>query len=109
MSILSFNSAWAGDEDMLNPYTRFDPETGYFIPIDELAVDQERQVSTKTLDQTVPATIPDPSVQATIPNLVKDSPSPDGSENQSGLILAGIVSLLAGLIFGFWKYRVDAK
>ncbi|MGK0298142.1 MAG: LPXTG-motif cell wall-anchored protein [Gammaproteobacteria bacterium] len=109
VSILSLNSVWAGDEDMLNPYTQFDPETGYFIPIDELAVDQKSQDSTMTLDKTVPTTIPDPPEQATIPNLANDSPNPGSPENQSGLILAGIVLLLAGLIFGFRKYRVEAK
>ena len=108
VSILPINSVWAGDEDMLNPYTQFDPQTGFFIPIDELAVDQESQDS-MILDQTVPATIPDLTAKTTIPNVVNDSTNSGRSENQFGLILAGFVLLLAGLIFGVRKYRVDAK
>ncbi|MGY8815757.1 MAG: LPXTG cell wall anchor domain-containing protein [Gammaproteobacteria bacterium] len=109
MSILSINCAWAGDEDMLNPYTQFDPETGFFIPIDELAVEEESQDSTMTQNQTVPTTIPEPTEQRSIPAPTNDSISPARPENQSGLILAGIVLLLAGLIFGFRKYRADTR
>ena len=81
---------------MLSPYTRFDPETGFFIPIDKQAAEEENQDSTMALDQ---------NEQQSNTMQVEESPVSIRSTNQSLLMLGGMVFLLAGMILGFRKYQ----
>lgn len=86
----------AGDEDMLSPYTQFDPETGYFVPIEDTTLQPEKQDS-------LVAQVPEEP--ASTPELIEKPSLVSGPAYQSLLMSVGIIILLAGMIVGFRKYR----
>ena len=99
--MLTINSLWAGDEDMLSPYTQFDPETGFFIPIDPQPVQHESQDSTMAVD---------PNTQSSSSTNVDESKVEESQESigptiQSLVMVVGIVLLLTAMIFWFRKNR----
>lgn len=93
----------AGDEEMMNPYTRLDPETGFFVPIDELPDDQ--QATGTAVENDIPVKDWDGQSSSLI---VNPSSASTSSLSQSLLILGGIgfiVVLAGGLIVWLRKPR----
>jgi hypothetical protein len=103
-------TAWSGDEDMLNPYTQFDPETGYFIPMDEQPVipEYESTVVTAVPNEKSPtpvAVIPNEQLLTPVNQL--ELPSPSKESNLPVFLLLGVIILVAGLVLGIRKYRMN--
>ena len=97
--LVSLSQVWAGDEDMLNPYTEFDPETGFFLPIENMPANQQAQDSTM-------ATAPVEQVMTPVTSdETSESPLPAKSTTPSLLVLIGIVVVLTGMIFAYRKYQ----
>ncbi len=82
LTLLLQNVAIAGDEDMLTPYAEFDPETGFFLSPEEMAVDN-------SLPQTVTAA---PPIAA-----MPESP-PQGVETNSNAMSFNPLLLISTLI-----------
>jgi hypothetical protein len=83
----------AGDEDMMSPYTQFDPETGFFIPIDPQTVEHQTQYQDN--GNTAMSAAEPPA-----PQMTEDDLSSSSSLSQNHLIIlsAGILLLLAGTV-----------
>ena len=92
----------AGDEDMMSPYTQFDPETGFFLPIDPQAVDPATQAQGQMSNNTTAIT-----AQVPAPPTVNDESPATSSNSQSHLIIiAGVVLLLfAGAVYYFRRAK----
>jgi hypothetical protein len=104
----------AGDEDLIsNPYTRFDPETGFFIPVEPPSADASQQSSQSHKPATQNTTKPPEPEQTRPENPVQTSvnqpPAAADTGNQALLMFAGVGILLAGIIFGFYKYHQKPK
>ena len=91
-SILFVQPVMAGDEDMMSPYTQFDPETGFFIPIDPQTIDPMTQGHEPVSSSTA---------QVPAPQAMDEEISSTSSGSQSYLLLiSGVVLLLlAGTVF----------
>lgn len=94
----------AGDEDMMSPYTQFDPETGFFIPIDPQTVDpmtQGHEPSSSTTSST--AQVPAP--QAMDEEISTTSPDSQGHI----LLISGVVLLLlVGTVFYIRRAKIKS-
>jgi len=88
--VLSHGMVFAGDEDMLSPYMEFDPETGFFIPIDETARSDSHQTSAQLTQENLQ------ELDTVIP---LESPSSRQSVSQAWLLSAGIIIILGGIIW----------
>ena len=88
----------AGDEDMMSPYTQFDPETGFFIPIDPQTVDPQIQGHEPNSSKTTNAVTQPPASQITEEELTSSSSS-SISGTQVLIISGAIFLLLAGTVF----------
>jgi len=92
----------AGDEDMMSPYTQFDPETGFFIPIDPQSVDPmtrgHEQNSSSITSST--AQVPEPTI------LDEELPLTSSDSRSHIIIISGIVLLLlAGTVYYFRRAK----
>ncbi|NIN34280.1 MAG: hypothetical protein GTO60_03915 [Gammaproteobacteria bacterium] len=78
----------AGDEDMMSPYTQFDPETGFFIPIDPQTQGHEPNSSNTTNN------IAQPPVSQIVEEDLSSTSST--SQNQLMVVIGTIFLLIAG-------------
>jgi LPXTG-motif cell wall-anchored protein len=100
--LVPFQWLKAGDEDMMSPYTQFDPETGFFIPIDPQSVDpmtqgHEQNSGSKTSST---AQVPAPT------DLDEELPLTSSGSQSHIIIISGIVLLLiAGAVYYFRRAK----
>jgi len=98
---LPLQSVRAGDEDMMNPYTEFDPETGFFIPIDPSTRHQQVQG-----DDVAEAAIPEAKPLVSVSIEEGEITETDESDNQALLLLTAVALLLVGGFIWFRKSGV---
>ena len=96
ISFLTVESTFAGDEDLLNPYSQFDPETGYYIPIDAQPGASVPQDSETTL---VPAESMSVSTGDADPT---QESSPAYTQYY---IVVTVLLILGGIVFRYRRYR----
>ena len=90
--MLALNPLSAGDEDMLSPYTKFDPETGLiFVPIDESSAAPEDLNSTIFFNH------------KEVDKVIKK----DEETTHVELILISGILLLTGIIFRFYRIKIN--
>ena len=89
--MLVLNPLSAGDEDMLSPYTRFDPETGFFVPIDESSAAPEDLNSTIFFNH------------KEVDKVIKK----DKETTYVELILVFGLLLLTGIIFRLYRIKIN--
>jgi hypothetical protein len=80
-------TATAGDEEMLGPYTRFDPETGRFLPIDDQGQGPQRHGP-------APADPPAADAAATPGETVQE-------KGLTALIAGGVILIITGVVLTF--------
>ncbi len=85
---LLLQPAEAGDEDMLTPYAEFDPETGFFLPPDELSVTDNPPANITQLAESINK------------NTLADNFEGDSKSTSVGLILVLIVTSLMIVLGG---------
>jgi hypothetical protein len=92
LPVLTLTPAIAGDEDLMSPYMQFDPETGFFIPIE--SAEHDNRANTQPADSSVQPTATGVPEQLTI----------EQATDQTWLIALVIVMISAGIIW-FYKSR----
>ncbi len=85
---LLLHPAKAGDEDMLTPYAEFDPETGFFLPPDELSVTDNPPANITQLAESINK------------NTLADNFEGDSKSTSVGLILVLIFTSLMIVLGG---------
>lgn len=103
IEVIPHEPVMAGDEDMMSPYTQFDPETGFFLPIDPQAMDQQPLVQdTSTTGITSTPASPEPPSQMVQEESV---PISNSSQNEFLFITGGLLLIIAGTVLAVRRTR----
>jgi hypothetical protein len=102
LSVLSHGLVFAGDEEMLSPYMEFDPETGFFIPIDPATTHQRQQDASVAAVITPDAEISMYSSMAEADEIIEANET----ANYLFLLLSALVLLIGAVLV--WFRKADA-
>lgn len=107
--ILALNPAWAGDEDMMNPYQKFDPETGFFI--DDPSKSRQHQTPAEKQDpgQDQAAGRTPTEQTGTGEGSSPATPMPSSPVTGTPTLVAGSLLMLGLVVGGFFWLRRDTR